>query len=103
LRSPELVRKAQERLPNIAVLFTSGYTENAIVHAGRLDHGIELLSKPYSRAALARKIRYVLENHQQRSLAQPASRDSQRRAVSHVLVIDDDRDLCLMMEPGAAG
>ena len=60
LRSPELARKARERLPDIAVLFTSGYTENAIVHGGRLDAGVELLSKPYSREALARKIRQVL-------------------------------------------
>ena len=42
LRSPELARKAKERLPSLAVLFTSGYTENAIVHGGRLDEGIEL-------------------------------------------------------------
>ncbi|RRS04708.1 response regulator [Aquabacterium soli] len=60
LRSPELARKARQRLPNIAVLFTSGYTDNAIVHGGRLDEGIELLSKPYTREALARKIRHVL-------------------------------------------
>ena len=60
LRSPELARKARERLPNIAVLFTSGYTENAIVHGGRLDAGVELLPKPYSREALAHKIRSVL-------------------------------------------
>src|ERR1700759_3325414 len=69
LRSPELARKAQERLPNVAVLFTSGYTENAIVHGGRLDEGIELLSKPYSREALARKIRHVLRNQEQANLA----------------------------------
>jgi CheY-like chemotaxis protein len=37
LRSPELARKAKERLPQLSVLFTSGYTENAIVHGGRLD------------------------------------------------------------------
>lgn len=40
LKSPELARKARERLPNIAVLFTSGYTENSIVHGGRLDKGV---------------------------------------------------------------
>ncbi|WP_112500357.1 response regulator [Agrobacterium sp. lyk4-40-TYG-31] len=68
LRSPELARKAKERLPNIAVLFTSGYTDNAIVHGGRLDEGIELLSKPYTREGLARKVRYVLNN---RTPAQP--------------------------------
>lgn len=59
LRSPELARKARERLPGIAVLFTSGYTENAIVHGGRLDAGVELLPKPYTREALAHKIRSV--------------------------------------------
>lgn len=60
LRSPDLARKAQIRLPNLAVLFTSGYTQNAIVHGGRLDEGVELLSKPYSREELAHKIRQVL-------------------------------------------
>ena len=60
IRSPELARQARERLPNVAILFTSGYTDNAIVHGGRLDPGIELLSKPYSREALARKLRHVL-------------------------------------------
>lgn len=60
LKSPELARKARERLPGVAVLFTSGYTENAIVHGGRLDLGVELLSKPYSREMLARKVRQVI-------------------------------------------
>ncbi|SAK92925.1 sensor kinase/response regulator fusion protein [Caballeronia calidae] len=60
LRSTELARKARERVPGIAVLFTSGYTDNAIVHAGRLDEGIDLLSKPYTHEALARKVRHVL-------------------------------------------
>nr|WP_246513686.1 response regulator [Azospirillum picis] len=60
LRSPDLARKAKERFPNLAILFTSGYTQNAIVHGGRLDPGVELLSKPYSREVLARKIRQVL-------------------------------------------
>jgi CheY-like chemotaxis protein len=62
LKSPELARRARERLPGIAVLFTSGYTENAIVHGGRLDPGVDLLPKPYSRNALARKVRQVLES-----------------------------------------
>ena len=51
LRSPELARRARQRLPGLAVLFTSGYTDNAIVHGGRLDAGVELLSKPYGREA----------------------------------------------------
>ena len=61
LKSPELARLARARLPDMAVLFTSGYAENAIVHGGRLDAGVELLSKPYTREALARKVRAVLE------------------------------------------
>ncbi|MCA1868511.1 PAS domain-containing protein [Agrobacterium genomosp. 3] len=69
LKSAELARKAKERLPNIAVLFTSGYTENSIVHGGRLDPGVQLLSKPYTREALARKIRHVLNNEKQATLS----------------------------------
>jgi PAS domain S-box-containing protein len=69
LKSTELARKARERMPHLAVLFTSGYSENAIVHSGRLDDGVELLSKPYSREALARTLRHVLANAAQRSLA----------------------------------
>ena len=46
LRSPELARKAKERLPNVAVLFTSGYTQNAIVHGGRLDPGSSCSPSP---------------------------------------------------------
>jgi PAS domain S-box-containing protein len=62
LRSTELARKAKAIAPDLAVLFTSGYTQNAIVHGGRLDPGVELLSKPYTREALARKVRHVLAN-----------------------------------------
>jgi PAS domain S-box-containing protein len=68
LKSAELARKAKERLPSLAVLFTSGYTENSIVHGGRLDPGVELLSKPYSREALARKIRHLLNNRLQKTM-----------------------------------
>ncbi|WP_049810279.1 hybrid sensor histidine kinase/response regulator [Bradyrhizobium japonicum] len=93
LRSPELARKAKERLPNVAVLFTSGYTQNAIVHGGRLDPGLELLAKPYTREALARKIRHVLANHAQRRLAatetrQTTSEDAVKGAT--VLLVEDD-------------
>jgi CheY-like chemotaxis protein len=64
LSSPELARHAKKLLPDLAVLFTSGYTANAIVHGGRLDPGVELLSKPYTHEALAKKIRHVLANQQ---------------------------------------
>jgi CheY-like chemotaxis protein len=71
LKSPELARKAKERLPDLAVLFTSGYTENSIVHGGRLDSGLELLSKPYTREALARKFRHVIANRAQKAQVRP--------------------------------
>src|SRR5690606_19268210 len=60
LRSPELAKLAQTLIPNIKVLFTSGYTRNAIESGGRLDSGVHLLSKPYSRDQLARKFRELL-------------------------------------------
>ncbi|MGY3446537.1 signal transduction histidine kinase/ActR/RegA family two-component response regulator [Bradyrhizobium sp. USDA 4473] len=48
------------RLPSVRVLFTSGYTEDAIIHHGRLDPDVTLLPKPYRKADLARMIRQVL-------------------------------------------
>ena len=47
--------------PGARVLFTSGYTEDAIIHHGRLDPGVLLLPKPYRRSDLARMIRLALE------------------------------------------
>jgi len=57
----ELAGKALEIYPSLKVLYTSGYTEKAIVHHGRLDAGVELLSKPYTRLELATKVRRVLD------------------------------------------
>ncbi|OZB15291.1 MAG: hypothetical protein B7X53_11765 [Hyphomonas sp. 34-62-18] len=58
----ELAERARQFRPDLKVLFTSGYTENAIVHHGRLDPGVELLSKPYRRKELAAKVRRVLDS-----------------------------------------
>lgn len=57
----ELARKAQVRRPDLRILYTSGYTENAIVHQGKLDSGVHLLDKPYRKADLARKIQAVFD------------------------------------------
>jgi PAS domain S-box-containing protein len=57
----QLASEIQRRRPNQKVLFTSGYTENAIVHHGRLDSGILLLAKPYRKSELARMVRKALE------------------------------------------
>jgi signal transduction histidine kinase len=56
----QLATEAQKRRPGLNVLFTSGYTENAIVHHGRLDAGVLLLPKPYLSSDLARMIRTAL-------------------------------------------
>jgi two-component system, NtrC family, sensor kinase len=49
------------RRPGAKVIFMTGYSRNAIVHQGRLDRGTELISKPLTEAAVARKIRQVLD------------------------------------------
>ena len=43
------------------MLYTTGYARNAIVHQGRLDPGVELINKPFTYAALATRVRVVLE------------------------------------------
>jgi CheY-like chemotaxis protein len=57
----QLADAARKLRPGLRVLYTSGYSENAIVHHGRLDKGVELLSKPYRRQELAAKVRKVLD------------------------------------------
>jgi signal transduction histidine kinase/DNA-binding response OmpR family regulator len=95
LRSPELARQAKAHLPGLAVLFTSGYTQNAIVHGGRLDPGVELLSKPYGRDQLARKVRHLLANRPVPDAADTGSvtRSAARR---RILVAEDNPDLMRM-------
>jgi CheY-like chemotaxis protein len=56
----QLAIEAEMRRPGLKVLFTSGYTENAIMHHGRLDAGVLLLPKPYISSDLARMIRTAL-------------------------------------------
>jgi FixJ family two-component response regulator len=56
----QLSEEASKVRPALKVLYTSGYAENAIVHHGRLDPGVQLLGKPYRRTELAKKIRDIL-------------------------------------------
>lgn len=58
--APELARRAQQRWAGLRVLFTSGYTDNAVIHGGRLDTGMELLTKPFTQVELAQKLRKIL-------------------------------------------
>jgi PAS domain S-box-containing protein len=104
LRSPDMAREARALQPDMEVLFTSGYSENAIVHGGRLDPGVNLLSKPYRREDLARKVRGLL-NARARRRERPAPgeapepfqpgrarvQEAPRRL--RVLLVEDDADI----------
>lgn len=57
----QLADAIQKDRPDLKVLFTSGYTENAIIHHGKLDHGVLLLAKPYRKSDLARLVRKALD------------------------------------------
>ncbi|RKH32664.1 response regulator [Corallococcus sicarius] len=102
VRSTELARQARELLPDLEVLFTSGYTENAIVHGGRLDPGVSLLSKPYRREDLARKLRALLRQREQR-LAEKAVKppapvpsrvmEADLKGPLRILLVEDDPDI----------
>ena len=56
----QLADEAVRRRPGLKVLYATGYTRNAIIHQGRLDAEVELLTKPFTAEALARKIRQML-------------------------------------------
>ncbi|MDB5558375.1 MAG: histidine kinase [Enterovirga sp.] len=61
LDGERLAYNARALRPGIKVLFTTGYSRNAIVHQGRLDAGVQLIAKPYSYVDLAAKVRDVLD------------------------------------------
>ncbi|WP_069269399.1 PAS domain S-box protein [Paraburkholderia nodosa] len=99
MRSTELAKLATRALPHLKVLFTSGYTQNGIVHGGRLDPGVHLLSKPYSRAQLASRIRRLLgpariEDFSDASATQSTEQSGRTSVHSptdvSILIVDDD-------------
>jgi len=57
----QLADEAKRRRPKLRVLFTTGYARNAIVHDGRLDPGVQLITKPFTSDALASKLRDLLD------------------------------------------
>jgi CheY-like chemotaxis protein len=61
MNGPELASRVTRIHPETRVLFTSGYTDNAIMSHGVLDEGVSFINKPYSPSALARKVREVLD------------------------------------------
>ncbi|HET8877099.1 MAG TPA: response regulator, partial [Casimicrobiaceae bacterium] len=64
LNGRQLADAARSRYPELLVLFTTGYARNAIVHQGRLDPGVELITKPFTFAALANKVNAIFEQHE---------------------------------------
>jgi CheY-like chemotaxis protein len=86
-----MVRQARALLPDMKVLYTSGYTQNAIIHGGRLDPGVELLSKPYRREKLASKVRQLLgaQKATQTGVPEPAPRQVASAGL-RVLLVEDD-------------
>jgi two-component system cell cycle sensor histidine kinase/response regulator CckA len=61
LQGKDLVDMVQISRPDVPVLYMSGYTRDAIVHAGRLDEGVNFLEKPFTPEALVRMVREVLD------------------------------------------
>jgi PAS domain S-box-containing protein len=61
INGARLAEQARKRRPDLKVLFTTGYTRNAVVHNGVLDANVDLLGKPFSVDQLAEKIRMVLD------------------------------------------
>ena len=61
LNGRELANRLRQRYPRLPVLYTTGYTRNAIVHQGRLDPDVDLLNKPYTQQDLAHKVRELLD------------------------------------------
>ena len=108
--SRDLARQAVALLPGLFVLYTSGYTENAIIHHGRLDPGVHLLSKPYGIEELGRKLRLVFAgapgdatakatqeaapapaaSSEMAMAAEPAASAAAAGIGSHVLLVEDD-------------
>lgn len=65
MSGPELARQMESLRPGVKVIFTSGYTDDAIARQGLLDPNIAFIQKPYRPKALARKIREVLNGTSQ--------------------------------------
>jgi signal transduction histidine kinase/CheY-like chemotaxis protein len=87
----EFTHRAQEMHPGIRILYTSGYTQNAIVHNGKLDDDALLLSKPYRKDELARKLRSVFAGTARGPIASPkgAPVASASERSGKVLVVED--------------
>jgi CheY-like chemotaxis protein len=92
MNGAQLVAAARELRPEIKVLFTTGYARNAIVHQGRLDPGVELITKPFTRVQLASRIRDVLDLPLTGS-RQPTALVVEDEALVRMFIVDQLQDL----------
>ncbi|MBW3098338.1 PAS domain S-box protein [Pseudohoeflea coraliihabitans] len=96
LRSQELARRAQDRIPGLAVLFTSGYMEGAIAENGRDDAEIDLLRKPYTRDELAQRLRAHLDRKQSTPQATLAASPTPLNGAGLKILLVEDEPLIRM-------
>ena len=61
INGKKLADQALRRFPGLKVIYTTGYTPNAVVHGGVLDAGVQLLTKPFTLEQLSEKVRSVLD------------------------------------------
>jgi signal transduction histidine kinase/DNA-binding response OmpR family regulator len=100
----ELAKEAIRLLPQVSVLFASGYPENVITPSGRLDPGVELLGKPYTIEQLARKVRRLLGSGTRELVSSSALEHEQAAQVIpvedeaglRVLLVEDDATLRML-------
>ena len=92
MNGQQLAGEAAKLDPSLKVLFTSGYTENALTHNGKLEPGVLLLSKPYGHADLARMVRKAL------SLPRAAEGPVQKQAGHTDSSPQGDGELILVVE-----
>jgi signal transduction histidine kinase len=82
----ELADRARAMQPELKIIYTSGYTRNAIVHGGRLDAGVEVIAKPFTYQALAQRVADVLEAGRIGRILLVAENASARASAAQALV-----------------
>jgi PAS domain S-box-containing protein len=93
MNGAQLVAAARALRPDIKVLFTTGYARNAIVHQGRLDPGVELITKPFTRIQLASRIRDVLDVPIGGNSHKPVALIIEDEALVRMFIVDQLKDL----------
>ena len=86
-----MAAEAVRMVPHLAVVFTSGYTENSVVHNGQLDPGVILVSKPWRLADLSRRLREALDLARRDTAREISGRhDSGASRRVRVLLVEDE-------------